>query len=31
MLLSVDDPIRPEVVERLRTIHDLEAVKVVKL
>jgi D-3-phosphoglycerate dehydrogenase len=31
MLLSVDDPIPSEVVERLRTIHDLEAVKVVKL
>jgi D-3-phosphoglycerate dehydrogenase len=31
MLLSVDDPIPPEVVERLRTIHDLDAVKVVKL
>jgi D-3-phosphoglycerate dehydrogenase len=31
MLLSVDDPIPPEVVERLRTIHDLEAVKVAKL
>jgi len=31
MLLSVDDPIPPTVVERLRTIHDLEAIKVVRL
>jgi D-3-phosphoglycerate dehydrogenase len=31
MLLSVDDPIPPAVVERLRTIVDLDAVKVVKL